>query len=80
MSTSSPIIVDTRAAGDRSCADVTTEAFLALSKGSDFELVSDHDPTPLKYLLTAEHPGQATWTPIETGPEVWRVQVGKEVG
>lgn len=78
MSTDTPITVDTRKAGDRSCADVTTEAFLALGKGAAFELVSDHDPTPLKYMLTAEHPGQMNWTPLETGPEVWRVQVGKE--
>ena len=38
MSTSSPIIVDTRAAGDRSCADVTTEAFLALRPEARLEI------------------------------------------
>jgi len=42
-----------------------------------FILVNDHDPKPLYYQLEAEHPGQFSWTYVESGPEVWRVRIGK---
>lgn len=69
---------DTRDAGGRGCAELTTEAFVALEPGASFELVADHDPTPLEFMLTAEHPGQMVWTAIEGGPNVWRVEVSRE--
>jgi len=25
----------------------------------------------------AEHPGQFSWTYVESGPEVWRVEIGR---
>lgn len=42
-----------------------------------FVLVNDHDPKPLYYQLEAEYPGQFSWTYLESGPEVWRVRIGK---
>lgn len=48
-----------------------------LAPGESFELVNDHDPKPLYYQLQAERPGQLVWSYLETGPEVWRVQVGR---
>ncbi|MDI3468859.1 MAG: hypothetical protein OJF62_000922 [Pseudolabrys sp.] len=48
-----------------------------LSPGSSFVLVNDHDPKPLYYQLEAEHPKQFSWTYLERGPEVWRVEIGK---
>lgn len=48
-----------------------------LKPGERFVLVNDHDPKPLYYQLEAEHPGQFTWTYLERGPEVWRVEIGK---
>jgi uncharacterized protein (DUF2249 family) len=50
-----------------------------LSPGASFVLVNDHDPKPLYYQLEAEYPGQFSWTYVESGPEVWRVEVGKLV-
>lgn len=48
-----------------------------LSPGGSFELVNDHDPKPLYYQLEAEHPKQFSWTYLQQGPDVWRVQIGK---
>jgi uncharacterized protein (DUF2249 family) len=48
-----------------------------LTVGASFILVNDHDPKPLYYQLEAEHPKQFSWTYLERGPEVWRVEIGK---
>ena len=49
----------------------------ALKPGTSFVLVNDHDPKPLYYQLEAEYPGQFSWTYVEKGPQVWRVEIGK---
>lgn len=56
---------------------VIFESFFALGPGAAFVLVNDHDPKPLYYQLAAEHPGEFTWEPLEEGPEVWRVRIGR---
>jgi uncharacterized protein (DUF2249 family) len=48
-----------------------------LGPGGSFILVNDHDPKPLYYQLEAEYPKQFSWTYIERGPQVWRVEIGK---
>jgi uncharacterized protein (DUF2249 family) len=48
-----------------------------LAVGGSFILVNDHDPKPLYYQLEAEHPKQFSWTYVESGPAVWRVEIGK---
>lgn len=48
-----------------------------LAVGGSFILVNDHDPKPLYYQLEAEHPKQFSWTYVESGPTVWRVEIGK---
>lgn len=52
-------------------------AFDALAPATGFVLVNDHDPKPLYYQFAAEHPGEFTWDYQETGPEVWRVRIGR---
>jgi len=49
----------------------------ALEPGAAFILVNDHDPKPLYYQLDAEYPGQFSWSYLESGPQVWRVEIGK---
>jgi uncharacterized protein (DUF2249 family) len=71
------LVVDTRTAGAESCADLANRAFDALPEGDRFVLVADHDPTPLRYMFSAERPGQVTWRPLEEGPDLWRVEVGR---
>lgn len=48
-----------------------------LKPGKAFILVNDHDPKPLYYQLEAEYPKQFSWDYVESGPEVWRVRIGK---
>jgi uncharacterized protein (DUF2249 family) len=48
-----------------------------LGPGDSFILVNDHDPKPLYYQLEAEHPKQFSWTYVEKGPSVWRVEIGR---
>jgi len=53
------------------------ELIHTLEPGRSFLLVNDHDPKPLYYQIEAEWPGQFSWTYVEQGPEVWRVEIGK---
>jgi len=48
-----------------------------LAPGASFVLINDHDPKPLHYQLEAEYPQQFTWTYLERGPLVWRVEIGR---
>ncbi len=48
-----------------------------LVPGESFVLVNDHDPKPLYYQLEAEDPRQFTWSYVERGPTVWRVEIGR---
>jgi uncharacterized protein (DUF2249 family) len=49
-----------------------------LAVGGAFVLVNDHDPKPLYYQLEAEYPHQFSWTYLERGPDVWRVEIGRQ--
>ena len=53
------------------------ETYEKLAVGNKFVLVNDHDPKPLYYQLAAEYPKQFSWTYLERGPDVWRVEIGK---
>jgi uncharacterized protein (DUF2249 family)/mannose-6-phosphate isomerase-like protein (cupin superfamily) len=49
--------------------------FDALAVDESFELVNDHDPIPLYRQMDAMRPGQAVWSYLERGPEVFRIRV-----
>ena len=49
----------------------------SLVPGKSFVLINDHDPKPLYYQFDAEHKGQFSWDYLESGPETWRVRIGK---
>ena len=57
--------------------DLILSTYLALGSGEGFELVNDHDPKPLWYQFDAEYKDQFTWDYLESGPEVWRVRIGR---
>lgn len=48
-----------------------------LAPGRSFILVNDHDPKPIYYQLQAEYRKQFSWTYVDRGPSVWRVEIGK---
>ena len=49
--------------------------FDGLSIGESFELINDHDPIPLNRQMDAMRPGQAEWTYVVRGPEIFRIRV-----
>ena len=40
-------------------------------------LMNDHDPKPLYYQFQAELGEPFQWEYLESGPEVWKVRIGK---
>ena len=57
--------------------DLILTTYQELAAGDGFVLVNDHDPKPLYYQFAAEYPDQFTWDYLETGPEVWKVRIGR---
>ncbi|TXJ06351.1 MAG: DUF2249 domain-containing protein [Aeromicrobium sp.] len=57
--------------------DLILGTYKDLESGAGFELVNDHDPKPLWYQFEAEFTGQFTWDYLESGPDVWRVRIGR---
>ncbi len=70
-------ILDVRALEPKDRHKGIFDRYNALSTGEAFILVNDHEPKPLLYQFQAEHSGEFEWWPLESGPDVWRVQVGK---
>jgi uncharacterized protein (DUF2249 family)/quercetin dioxygenase-like cupin family protein len=53
------------------------QAYDALEAGESFVLVDDHDPRDLRDEFAAAHPGSHGWSPLDHGPEAWRVRIDK---
>jgi uncharacterized protein (DUF2249 family) len=70
-------LLDVRAEVPARRHDLIFETYTALSPGTAFVLVNDHDPKPLYYQFAAEHTDDFTWDYLEQGPEVWRVRIGR---
>jgi uncharacterized protein (DUF2249 family) len=73
-----PRQLDVRSEAPARRHELIFQTYHALAPGEAFELVNDHDPKPLYYQLAAEHTGEFTWRPVEQGPEVWRVHIGRQ--
>jgi uncharacterized protein (DUF2249 family) len=70
-------LLDVRAEPPARRHELIFEHYNALSPGDGYILVNDHDPKPLYYQFEAEHAGDFTWEYLESGPEVWRVDIGR---
>jgi uncharacterized protein (DUF2249 family) len=70
-------IIDVRTIPPRQRHPLIFSTFDSLRPAEAFELVNDHDPKPLYYQFAAEHHGRFAWEYLETGPEIWRVRIGK---
>ena len=51
--------------------------FARLSPGELFVLVNSHDPRPLRSQFEDLHADAFTWGYLESGPEAWRVRIGR---
>jgi uncharacterized protein (DUF2249 family)/quercetin dioxygenase-like cupin family protein len=72
-----PHTLDVREIAPRERHPLIFSAFAALAPGETLLLVNDHDPKPLYYQFQAEHPGEVSWTYVESGPEVWQVAIAR---
>jgi uncharacterized protein (DUF2249 family) len=74
---STPDTIDVRALVPMQRHQKIFELVDQLAPGKGFVLINDHDPKPLYYQLEAEHPQQFSWTYLESGPQVWRVEIAR---
>lgn len=74
----SSVVVDVRPIPPREKHPTIFDAFDRLASGEAMILLNDHSPNPLKYQFQMERPEQFTWTPLEEGPEEWRIEIGKK--
>lgn len=51
--------------------------YARLGPGESFVLVNNHDPKPLRREFSATHPDEFTWEYLKSGPELWRIRVGR---
>jgi uncharacterized protein (DUF2249 family) len=51
--------------------------FDGLGRGETLIVVNDHMPNGLHRHLEERRPGAFRWTPVESGPEVFRVEIEK---
>lgn len=70
--------LDVRVIAPREKHPTIFRTFDSLSSGQSMLLINDHDPRPLRYQLSAEHPGTFEWTYQEEGPETWRVRIDRK--
>jgi len=69
--------IDVRSIPPRERHPLIFGTFEALRPGQAFHLVNDHDPEPLYRQFQARSPGGFKWDYLESGPAVWRVQIGR---
>lgn len=51
--------------------------FEKLPAGGWIDLLSDHEPLPLKTQFQAQWPGQFDWQVLNAGPAEWRTRIGR---
>lgn len=54
--------------------------FDEMEPGKTLLLINGHDPKLLYYQFMAERAGQFEWNYVESGPQVWKVEIGKKGG
>ena len=67
--------IDLRTIAPRERHALVFGRFDALQAGQAMQLVNDHDPLPLRFQFDDRTPGQFEWAALESGPDVWRVQI-----
>ena len=71
------LTIDVRDIAPRERHPLIFSSFEGLPAGEAIQLVNDHDPRPLYHHFQAEHAGRFTWQVLESGPDTWRVRIGK---
>jgi uncharacterized protein (DUF2249 family)/hemerythrin-like domain-containing protein len=66
---------DVRAVLPRDRHALVFKTFDALPQNDAVVLVFDHDPRPLLHEFQKERAAAFDWSPLEEGPEVWRIEL-----
>ncbi|GHD85467.1 DUF2249 domain-containing protein [Streptomyces naganishii] len=74
----SPAVVDVREIPHGRRHPRIFARFARLAPGESFTLVNNHDPRPLRREFEATHPDAFTWEYVESGPEQWRILIGRK--
>lgn len=69
--------LDVRGATALIAQQMLLKRFDSMPEGQSFQLQGDHDPKKLQDLLQMRLRDDFTWTSLEAGPAVWRVQIAK---
>ncbi len=77
MTTTTRTVTDVRTLPPKERHSLIFRTFEGLAPGEAMELVNDHDPKPLLYQFQAERWGTFDWSPLEEGPEAWRIEIRK---
>ena len=77
MSASFATTIDLRRVAPPARHSLIFSSFSDLLPGQSLELINDHDPQPLNEQFQMRSPGIFSWSYLEKGPQVWRVQIGK---
>ncbi len=77
MAASVTTTVDVRTVAPRERHPLIFDTFHKLGPGDAFLLVNDHDPKPLYYQFQAELDEPFSWDYLESGPDTWRVRIGR---
>jgi len=77
MSASFASTIDLRQIAPPARHSLIFSSFEALQPGQTLQLINDHDPAPLNQQFQMRSPGLFSWSYLEQGPQVWRVQIGK---
>lgn len=78
--TSQAFQVDTRPMASRDRRALVFGSFDQLDVDATMELLSDHDPVTLRSQFELEKPDLFTWEYLESGPELWRMELTKLKG
>ena len=69
--------IDVRAIAPRERHALIFGRFDALQPGESLLIVNDHDPRPLYFQFQDRRAGQFDWTYLQSGPDLWRVQIDR---
>jgi uncharacterized protein (DUF2249 family) len=69
--------LDVRALHPRDRHELIFATLRGLSAGDSFELINDHDPSPLRAHLESDEDNTYSWSVLEAGPQTWRIAIGR---
>ena len=77
LPTTASLVIDVRELAPHERHSKIFGSFDELLPGEAIEIVSDHDPLPLRRQFESRSARQFQWTYLQQGPDQWNVQISK---